>query len=147
MQNIKILILTSLLTFGGFTTAQTQKTQTHNWKDAKDLVLQADDFVRQNGVKSLLKNINEGGFTTANSYVFMLDSSGFLLAHPYRKDLIGTNRALKANYIIRMISIVGKYSSGWIDYSFTDPKTDKTTPKLSFVKRISPSVFIGAGVY
>lgn len=147
MKNIKILTLTILLALGSFANAESKNAGTHNWQAAKNLVLEAGNYAHQNGVNTLLNRINNGEFTTENSYIFMLDSRGFMLAHPYRKDLIGTNRALKQNYILRMISIVSQYGDGWIDYAFTDPKTGKTTPKLSYIKRISQNAFIGAGVY
>lgn len=146
MKNIKILILATLLAVGSFASAATQ-TDKHNWQTAKELVLEAAKYARQNGHNALLEHINRGGFEIENSYVFMINSRGFILAHPNRKDLVGTNRALERHYMDRMIDIIGEYNEGWIEYHFTDPKTGKNTPKLSYVKQISANAFIGAGVY
>lgn len=147
MKNIKILTLTALLTIVGFANAQTQNNNKHNWQDAKKLVLQATNYAQKNGNNSLLKHINNGAFATENSYIFMLSSRGFVVAHPYRKDLIGKNTALEKHYIKRMLDTIWKYGEGWVEYSFTDPKTGKNSPKLSYIKQTSANTFIGAGVY
>lgn len=147
MKNIKILTLITIFAISGFVNAQIQKNSKHNWQAAKDLVLQAADYAHKNGNNILLAHINRGGFTVENSYVFMLNTRGFIVAHPYRKDIIGTNNALEKHYIERMLAIIWRYNEGWIEYRFTDPKTGEETPKLSYLKQTSPNTFIGAGVY
>lgn len=77
----------------------------------------------------------------------MLNTHGFVMAHPYRKDLIGTNRALEKFDIQRMLATIWQYGEGWVEYRFTDQKTGKYTQKLSYLKQTSPNTFIGAGVY
>lgn len=143
MKNINILMLSLLLSISTFVNADNQ----HNWQSAKSLAVEAAKFGLENDVLTLAKRINRGDFVTNNSYVFMLDTAGVILAHPNRKDIIGSNSALEKKYIKRIISIINQYGEGWIEYHFPNPKTGKDTAKLSYIIQTSPTTLVGAGVY
>ncbi|KAF3981071.1 MAG: hypothetical protein HFP78_08525 [Methylococcales symbiont of Hymedesmia sp. n. MRB-2018] len=143
---IKILVI-SLFLLSSMTAHAESKNDKHNWQIAKKLVLEATSFAKHHDQLSLFDTINKAQFVTPNSYVFALSTDGTVLAHSYQKDIIGQHTVLEEKYIQRMLDIINQYGQGWIEYHFTDPATGKDMPKLSYIKRVSEVVFVGAGVY
>ncbi|SMN11605.1 Methyl-accepting chemotaxis protein [uncultured Candidatus Thioglobus sp.] len=144
---IKTLCISLFLFAGASSFATDNLVNKHNWQIAKQLVITAEKFASKHKQLMLIDAINGGQFVSKDSYVFALSADNYLLAHPYRKDIIGQHNVLGEKYSQRMLDIIKQYGEGWIEYHFTDPSTGKDVPKLSYIKRVSPAVFIGAGVY
>jgi len=50
-------------------------------------------------------------------------------------------------FIKEMIEVVKKKGEGWVLYSWFDRTTKRIRPKISFVKKVDNTFFVGAGMY
>ena len=112
----------------------------------------AAKFINEKGFYPAVAEINkkEGKFVTKNTYVFMMDLEGHLLAHPFNQQYIGrditgskdTNGKL---YVQDYITVAKSKGEGWTDYMYPKPeelkkpiphKEMKSSKKISFVYRV-----------
>jgi len=108
------------------------------------------------GQEEAVRLINDpnGPFVWKDSYVFLMDINGKMLAHPMQPELTKYDHVLlltdptgKALFV-HFVNIARTSGSGWVDYMW--PKPGKTTPtkKTTFIYRIPDTdLFVGAGVY
>jgi len=90
-------------------------------------------------------------FHDRDLYPFIFDLAGNCLAHGARPALIGRNlydlKDQDGRYLIReLVAIVTGPGSGWFDYKWPDPLTNKIEEKSSYVERMG-NYFVGVGVY
>ena len=90
-------------------------------------------------------------FHDRDLYVFIYDMSGVCVAHGARPALIGKNlidiKDQDGNYLIRrMVEIANGAGSGWVDYKWPNPQTNKIEDKSSYVEKLG-DYFAGVGVY
>jgi len=112
----------------------------------------AAKFINEKGFYPAVAEINnkEGKFVTKNTYVFMMDLEGHLLAHPFNPQFIGrditgvkdTNGKL---FNQESIAIAKTKGEGWTEYMYPNPeelkkptphKEKKSSKKISFVYRV-----------
>jgi signal transduction histidine kinase len=79
------------------------------------------------------------------------DLTGLNVAHGARPALVGKNLiSLKdqdGKHLIRdMITVTTTSGSGWIDYKWPNPITNKIEDKSSYVEKLG-DYFVGVGVY
>jgi cytochrome c len=84
-------------------------------------------------------------------YPFVYDLKGICVAHGARPALIGKNlidlKDQDGKYLIRdMIKITEGPGSGWVDYEWPNPITNKIEDKSSYVEKMD-DYFVGVGVY
>lgn len=113
----------------------------------------AVQFCKDKGVSTCVAEFNkkESQWVTGDLYIWANDFDGVITAHPKKplkgknlykyKDLAGT-QLFKA--FIDKVKADGK---GWVDYVWSHPKTNKQTPKTSYVQGIGENQLIGAGIY
>jgi polar amino acid transport system substrate-binding protein len=93
----------------------------------------------------------DGPFVRGDVYVFAVDFNGICLALPYLAAAVGTNRLDIQNsegvYIDREMRSVALNGSGFFDYVWTNPLTNKTEPKTSCVTKVDDDWWLGAGIY
>ena len=138
------LLLCASVSFGA-TQAEFDAVQAH--------VEKAVQYCKDKGVKVCVDEFNqkESQWVVGDLYIWANDFDGVITAHPKKplkgknlykyKDLAGTQ--LFKNFIIK----VKKDGQGWVDYVWSHPKTNKQTPKTSYVKAIGSNQLIGAGIY
>lgn len=107
------------------------------------MVEKAEAFIQEKGPKYALKvfSVSKGPFINKELYVFACSMNNIMLAHPYRKDLVGrdvTNYTdAKGNPLFQEFrKIVEERGSGWVDYWWTKPGEKGDFPKRSYVKLI-----------
>ena len=112
----------------------------------------AAKFLNEKGFYPAVAEINnkEGKFVTKNTYVFMMDLEGHLLAHPFNQQYIGrditgskdTNGKL---FNQESIAIAKTKGEGWSEYMYPTPeelkkptpfKEKKPSKKISYVYRV-----------
>jgi len=112
----------------------------------------AAKFMNEKGYFPTVEEINnkEGKFVTKNTYVFMMDLEGHLLAHPFNPQFIGrditgvkdTNGKL---FNQESITIAKTKGEGWSEYMYPTPeelknptpfKEKKSSKKISYVYRV-----------
>lgn len=90
-------------------------------------------------------------FHDRDLYAFIYDMSGKCVAHGARPALIGKNlidlKDQDGKFLIReMVTISKGPGSGWIDYKWPNPLTNKIEDKSSYVEKMG-SYFVGVGIY
>lgn len=95
-----------------------------------------------------------GDFVWKDSYVFLMDLEGKMLAHPIKPELTKKKHVLletdpldKALFV-HFVNLGRNVGHGWIEYMW--PKPGKTTPskKITYIYRVpDTNLIVGAGVY
>lgn len=88
-----------------------------------------------------------------NEYFFITDMQSKMLMHPIAKQLIGQDQSSAKDpngkmLFAEMVNTVRRSGSGFVDYVWPKPGSDKPQPKLTFVTGFEPwGWVIGTGVY
>lgn len=122
-------------------------------EDAQRLVRDAAHLMEQVGVDSAAKVISDttGPFVDGDLYVFVYDFEGIIVAHSRNPKLIGksvltvpdVDGKLFRKEIIRVAKTTG---SGWVDYRYRNPVTNRMERKSTWVLRVGDLV-VCCGVY
>ena len=121
--------------------------------EAKAMVEKAAAYFQANGKEKALKEFNnpQGQFVKGELYVFAWDMNGTNIAHPVNPKQVGVN-------VLEVPDVDGKYfrkeglelakknGSGWVDYKFKNPKTNKVEQKTTYVKKVG-DIVLGCGAY
>lgn len=113
----------------------------------------AAKFINEKGFYPTVFEINKKGgkFVSQNTYVFLVDLEGHLLAHPFNQQYIGMD--MKPNKDVNGTLFVQDYlkvansskGEGWTEYLYPTPeelkkptpfKEKKSSKKVSFVYRV-----------
>jgi len=124
------------------------------------LVQQTREAVAQNALQAFARiNRAEHPYRDADNpslYVFVLDTELTVIAHPIRTNTIGTSLKGKPDakgklFRDEMLELALKDGSGWIDYHFTNPKTNELAHKISYFELVKGSdgkdYIVGSGKY
>jgi hypothetical protein len=142
---VLVLALIALFVIENAIAAKSPKDQ------AKAMVQKAIKFFNANGKEKTLEAITGGKFLEAELYVFAYNTEGVLIAHPVNKSLIGKNLIdvpddagkLFRKEIIQKAKISG---SGWVDYKYKNPKTEKIEHKTTYFRKVK-DIIICCGIY
>ena len=122
-------------------------------------VKEAATMITNKGQYAAFKEINnkEGKFVWKDTYVFVIDFEGTILARAFRQQAIGRNwmnwqdRSNPPKQPIKeMVDLAKKKGEGWVDYMYPKPGGDYDTPskKISYIYRVpGKNFFVGAGIY
>jgi hypothetical protein len=116
----------------------------------------AAKLIQEKGLEAAGKTIGDkqGPFVWKDSYVFLMDLDGKMLAHPIKPEL--TKQATLINVkdtdgkplFMEFIEVAGKKGSGWVNYMWPKPGQEKPVPKTSYIYRVPDTpYFVGAGIY
>ena len=122
--------------------------------EIKAYVDNAASFAQENGKEAAIAAFNNasGPFVNGDVYVYALDYSGIALALPFQPGMVGTDfRPLKdaagKPYTDIEIQLVKK-GGGYILYRYPYPAgQQQSTLKISYVRPVDDTYWIGAGVY
>jgi polar amino acid transport system substrate-binding protein len=111
-------------------------------------------YAHEHGRTAALQEFNDpnGSFVRGDLYVFALDYGGTNLAHPFRPELVGTDRSdvqdsLGVNYT-RVQSYLAQQGGGFVFYRYPNPAHNMTPEsKMSYVAPVDDTWYVGAGVY
>jgi polar amino acid transport system substrate-binding protein len=118
------------------------------------LVNDARDYALKYGKEKALAEFNnqKGRFVSGELYVFAYDYNGTVIALPFQKELLGTNRIGNTDpagvYYVRDIGEKAKNGGGFVEYLYPDP-----TRNFSLLKKVSYSLdvdgtwYVGSGYY
>jgi signal transduction histidine kinase len=90
-----------------------------------------------------------------DTYVFLMDLDGKMLAHPMSPALIGKNvldmkdKGEPGKFLFKDFVTVAKGpGEGWVSYMWTNPGDPKPRKKVTYIYRVpGKDLFVGAGVY
>ena len=120
--------------------------------EAKTLVKKAVSFFKANGKeKSLAEFSNpKGQFVKGELYLTVWDLNGTQIAHGANAKLVGKNlidlKDKDGKAFVKDFMSIGKKGSGWVEYKWTNPATNKIESKHTYLETAN-DIIIGAGVY
>jgi cytochrome c len=124
-------------------------------EEAVAMVKRVQAMFAEKGVDATFKAVddkNDKEFHDRDLYAFIYDFNGVCVAHGARPALIGKNlldiKDQDGKYLIQsMIEITKDGGTGWVDYKWPDPLTNKIEDKSAFVAKLGEGYWVGVGVY
>ncbi len=117
---------------------------------------EAASLFKEKGLAEAVKVIGDktGPFVWKDSYVFLMDLSGNVLAHPVapqlieRKDLMTVENSDGKFLFKEFIKLANEKEEGWVDYMFPKPGQEDPVAKSTFIQRVPGTQYlVGAGIY
>ncbi len=118
---------------------------------------EAAKMVTDKGLDAAIAEINkkDGKFVWKDTYVFMMDFDGKMLAHPMSPGLVGKNlmdmkdKGDPGKFLFKeFIETAKTKGEGWVEYMWTNPGDPKPRKKVTYAYRVpGKNVYVGAGVY
>jgi len=140
----------TLLIFAGSASA----TENGTTDEAVAMVKRVEAMFAKDGADATFKAVSDksvAAFHDRDLYPFVYDMKGTCVAHGARPALIGKNlidlKDQDGKYLIQeMVAIANGSGSGWVDYKWPNPLTNKIEDKTSYVEKMG-DYFVGVGVY
>jgi len=116
---------------------------------------EAAKMVNEKGLDAAIAEINkkDGQFVWKDSYVFLMDLDGKMLAHPVSPGMIGkdhtglTDKAGKL-FIKEFVDVAKSKGEGWVSYMWPKPGVDTPVKKITYIYRVpGKNLLVGAGIY
>jgi len=117
---------------------------------------EAAALISSKGVDSMTQEIGDpkGAFVWKDSYVFLMNMEGKMLAHPMQPELTQLPHCLlitdptdKAIFV-SFVNTARISGQGWVDYMWPKPGKKAPSKKITFIYRVpGKNVFVGAGIY
>lgn len=117
---------------------------------------EAAAMINAKGVEEAVKLIGDpqGPYVWKDSYVFLMDLKGKMLAHPMQPELtrhehvlLQTDAADKAIFV-HFVNIAKDPGQGWVDYMWPKPGKKSSSKKVTYIYRVpTKDLLVGAGVY
>ncbi len=116
---------------------------------------EAAKMVSEKGADAAKAELNkkDGPFVWKDTYVFMMDTDGVMLAHPVKPSLIGKNLIeIKDSqgklFFQDFAAVAKKDGEGWVDYMWPKPGEKEDSEKTSYILMVpDTNVIVGAGIY
>ena len=121
---------------------------------------EAAEMVNAKGLDASIAEVNkkDGKFVRKDSYVFLVDFDGKMLAHPMSPALIGKNvldmkdkaeDPAKGKFLFKEFTEMAKTKGeGWLEYMWTNPGDPKPRKKITYVYRVpGKNIYAGAGIW
>jgi len=117
---------------------------------------EAAALINSKGVEAAIEMIGDptGPFVWKDSYVFLMNLDGKMLAHPIQPELTKHEHVLLVTdpmdkaLFVHFVNLARKVGQGWVEYMW--PKPGKNTPskKITYIYKVpNQELFVGAGVY
>jgi signal transduction histidine kinase len=150
MRILAFLVFAALITIASPATAA----EFGSKDEAVAMVKRVQAEFKKAGPEATFKEVSDKSvkdFHDRDLYPFIYDMSGLCVAHGARPALIGKNlidlKDQDGKFLIReMVSIAKAPGSGWIDYNWPNPLTNKIEDKSSYVEKMG-DYFVGVGIY
>jgi cytochrome c len=117
---------------------------------------EAAALINAKGVAEAIRQIGDpkGPFVWKDTYVFLMNLDGKMLAHPMQPELTQLPHCLlitdptdKAIFVT-FVNTARRAGQGWVEYMW--PKPGKTAPskKITYIYRVpGKDLFVGSGIY
>ncbi len=123
--------------------------------EAVAMVKRVQEQFKKDGPDATFKAVDDKSvaeYHHLDLYPFIYDLKGVCVAHGARPALIGKNlidlKDQDGKYLIReIIAIAEGPGSGWVDYKWPNPISNKIEDKSSYVEKLGDNYFVGVGVY
>ncbi len=153
----KAAVLTLALLFGLFLAANAVAAEMGTKDECVAKTKEAAKMINENGLDTASKEISnkQGKFVWKDTYVFLMDLDGKMLAHPMSPALIGKNvldmkdKGDPGKFLFKdFVSVAKGKGEGWVDYMWANPGDPKPRKKITYIYRVpGKDLFVGAGIY
>jgi signal transduction histidine kinase len=99
----------------------------------------------------------KGQFVWKDTYVFLMDFEGNMLAHPTVPQLVGKgplfhvtdkNKDTPKPIFVEFVKIAKENGEGWIWYKWPKPNERQPVDKFTYIRRVGfTNLIVGAGIY
>jgi hypothetical protein len=116
----------------------------------------AGKLIQDKGIEAAIAAIGdkEGPFVWKDTYVFLIDLDGKMLAHPIKPELTESDDLLQVAdtdgkpLFMEFVKVANTSGKGWVDYKWPKPDEEKPVDKTSYIYRVpGTQYFVGAGIY
>jgi len=116
----------------------------------------AAQLVKDQGIDAAIKVIGDksGPFVWKDTYVFLMDLDGKMLAHPIKPELTQKDNLIQVKdtagkpLFLEFVELANAKGMGWVNYMWPKPGQDKPAAKSSYIFRVQGTqYFVGAGIY
>jgi cytochrome c len=116
----------------------------------------AGKLIETEGIDAAIAAIGnkEGPFVWKDTYVFLMDLDGKMLAHPFKPELTQQDDLLQVAdtdgkpLFMEFVKLANTSGKGWVDYMWPKPDEEKPVGKTSYIYRVpGTQYFVGAGIY
>lgn len=111
-------------------------------------------YARMNGREKALAEFNNqvGLFSMGSRYIFAYDYNGTVIALPFQKELLGTNRMENTDpggvHYIRDMGEMARKGGGYVEYRYPDPSRNfSIEKKVSYALDVDGTWYVGSGYY
>ncbi|MES2260901.1 MAG: cache domain-containing protein [Pseudomonadota bacterium] len=118
------------------------------------LAERAVGHVKKVGVQAACKDFanKDGEFIQGELYVFVQDSRSVMICHGINARINGKDVSEQKDingkqFAKELTTLVMAQGSGWTDYVFVNPVTQKLEAKSTFGKKIDDLTWLGVGTY
>ncbi|MFP4587970.1 MAG: cache domain-containing protein [Desulfohalobiaceae bacterium] len=117
---------------------------------------EAATYVQNHGLEKAIEVIGDpdGPFVWKDSYVFLMDLDGKMLAHPIKPELTKQDHVLLITdptdkpLFVHFVNTARESGEGWVTYMWPRPGEDTPRKKQTYIYRVPDmDVFVGAGAY
>ncbi|MCP4350440.1 MAG: hypothetical protein GY795_33645 [Desulfobacterales bacterium] len=117
------------------------------------------EMINKDGLDAAKAEIGkkDGKFVWKDTYVFLLDFNGKMLAHPVKpaltekENLLGVTDKNEKNpkkVFVEFIKIAKEKGEGWVDYMWPKPGSETPAVKNTYIYRVpGKELILGAGIY
>ena len=120
-------------------------------KEAAEMVLTDKDA-------AIAELVNPNGkFVWKDTYVFLMDFDGNMLAHPMIPQLMEKGSLLEVTdknkdkpklIFVEFVEIAKNNGEGWLWYMWPKPNSREPVKKFTYIRRVGfTDMFVGAGIY
>ncbi|RZT09749.1 Cache domain-containing protein [Duganella sp. CF402] len=121
--------------------------------DTQALVKKASAYIKANGIDKACVDFADPakGFRPNGSYVYVHDIHAKMLCNPGSPRTVGKDmievKDMDGKYFNKeMVSLATTKGSGWVEYKWTNPATQKMQDKKSYIER-QGDLIVGSGFY
>lgn len=123
--------------------------------EAKALAEKAAAIINAEGIEVARPKLHDanGEYVNGELYVFAIDFDGNTLIHGGKPKLVGKNLMKMKDpngvfFLKEMAELAKKDGIGWTTYHWSNPKTNKVSPKVTYVVRLKDGeALVGCGIY
>jgi signal transduction histidine kinase len=116
---------------------------------------EAAQMLQEKGLDTAVAAINdkEGPFVWKDTYVFLMNMDGKMLAHPMSPALLEKDSLLEVKdandkaLFVEFVNVAAQ-GEGWVDYVWPKPGEEAPSPKSTYIYQVpGTQYFVGAGIY
>ena len=152
----KHLVVVFIVLLAGLWMANTVLAESATSDEAMAKCVDAAKLIQDKGIDTAIKAIGDksGPFVWKDSYVFLMDLDGKMLAHPIKPELTKQDNLLNIKDIagkplfMEFVTLANQKGQGWVDYMWPKPGEQRPVPKSTYIYRVTGTpYFVAAGIY